>query len=326
MSTETLDDRILKAGEQLGTVREEIARRIVGQQGMIDGILMGLIAGGHVLIEGVPGLAKTLSVRTLAEVLDSEYKRIQFTPDLLPADLIGTMVYRQQTGEFVPRKGPVFTNVLLADEINRAPAKVQSALLEAMEERQVTIGNETYPLPRPFFVFATQNPIEHEGTYPLPEAQLDRFLLKLKVTYPSPEEELSIVHRMGKDKEIPINRVLTPKYLEELKETASEIGMDTRIAQYIVALVGATRETDGVNKPYAKFIEFGASARASIYLYRCSKVRALFEGRSYVIPDDVKSAVPDVMRHRIILSYQAQSEELESDDVLKEVMKTVPVP
>lgn len=326
MDTAKLDQRVLQANEQLRTVKDEIGKRIVGQGTMIDGILTGLIAGGHVLIEGVPGLAKTLSVRTLAEVLDSEYKRIQFTPDLLPADLIGTMIYRQQTGEFVPRKGPVFTNVLLADEINRAPAKVQSALLEAMEERQVTIGNETYPLPDPFFVFATQNPIEHEGTYPLPEAQLDRFLMKIKITYPTPEEELSIIRRMGKDREIPVDKVMTPKMLHELKETASEISMDKRIAEYIVSVVAATRETDGMSKSYAKFIEYGASARAGIFLYRCSKVRALFEGRSYVIPDDVKSAVPDVMRHRIILSYQAQSEELESEDVLREVLKTVPVP
>ncbi|MBN2051059.1 MAG: MoxR family ATPase [Spirochaetales bacterium] len=326
MAKDNMDELVLRGKGELEKVAGELGKRIVGQRGMIEGMLTGLVAGGHVLVEGVPGLAKTLAVRTLAEVLDAEYKRIQFTPDLLPADLIGTMVYRQQTGEFLPRKGPVFTNILLADEINRAPAKVQSALLEAMEERQVTIGNETYRLPDPFFVFATQNPIEHEGTYPLPEAQVDRFFMKLKISYPDAEDELRIVHRMGKDLPIPVEKVLTAAKIKELKEIASEIAMDRRIAEYIVALVTATRETDGLTKPYAKYIEFGASTRASLCLYRASKVRALFEGRSFVIPDDVKTTVFDVLRHRLILSYQAQSEELESDDILKEVLKAVPVP
>jgi len=293
---------------------------------MVDGILMALIAGGHVLLEGVPGLAKTLAVKTVADVVDAEFKRLQFTPDLLPADLIGTLIYRQNTGEFVPRKGPVFSNIILADEINRAPAKVQSALLEAMEERQVTIGETTYPLPDPFFVLATQNPIEQEGTYPLPEAQLDRFLMKLQVEYPNSEEELKILRRMGISQDIRVEKVLTPVQLRELRKVASTILVDERIEEYIVQIVTASRTTSEESRSFSRFIDYGASTRATIYLYRCAKIKALFEGRTFAIPDDVKAVAYRVLRHRIVLSYEAESEELTPDDVITQLLKVVPVP
>jgi MoxR-like ATPase len=318
--------QVQRAGELLTKTREEIARRVVGQDGMIKGMLTGILASGHVLLEGVPGLAKTLAVKTLAEVIDASFRRIQFTPDLLPADLVGTMVYRQQTGEFVPRKGPVFSNVILADEINRSPAKVQSAMLEAMEENQVTLGENTYPLPDPFFVMATQNPIEHEGTYPLPEAQLDRFLLKLRVEYPSPEEELSILRRVGTPQEIPVQRVLFKPDIRRLKEVSAQVLMDERIEEYIVALVSASRRNDSRRNSIDRYIEFGASPRATIYLYRCAKINALFDGRGYVVPEDVKAVAPDVLRHRIILSYEAESEELDPQDIVNSLLHSVPVP
>jgi len=320
------EDRIAHTSAELDQCREEIGKRIVGQQNMVDGILMALIAGGHVLLEGVPGLAKTLAVKTVADVVDAEFKRLQFTPDLLPADLIGTLIYRQNTGEFVPRKGPVFSNIILADEINRAPAKVQSALLEAMEERQVTIGETTYPLPDPFFVLATQNPIEQEGTYPLPEAQLDRFLMKLQVEYPSNEEELKILRRMGISQDIRVEKVLTPVQLRELRKVASTILVDERIEEYIVQIVTASRTTSEESRSFSRFIDYGASTRATIYLYRCAKIKALFEGRTFAIPDDVKAVAYRVLRHRIVLSYEAESEELTPDDVIAQLLKVVPVP
>ena len=323
---ENIDVQIEKAHAQFEKCRKEIAERVVGQSGMIDGILMGILAGGHVLIEGVPGLAKTLAVKTVSEVIDATFSRIQFTPDLLPADITGTMIYKQRSGDFVVRKGPIFANIILADEVNRAPAKVQSALLEAMQEGQVTIGSDTYKLPDPFFVLATQNPIESEGTYPLPEAQLDRFILKLRIDYPKQEEELMILRTMGVEKDIPVKKVLTPLGIRDLRKTAAAIKIDERIEEYIVALTAATREKDKIAVPYAKYIEFGASPRASIYLYRCAKINALFEGRSYVIPDDVKEVVHDVMRHRIVLSYEAESEELTTDNILDRILKVVPVP
>lgn len=326
MDKALVEKAVAETSGHLARVREEMRKRIIGQSGLIDGMLMALIAGGHVLIEGVPGLAKTLAVKTLAEVLDVSFRRIQFTPDLLPADLIGTMVYRQQTGEFVPRKGPVFSNVVLGDEINRAPAKVQSALLEAMAERQVTLGEKTYRLDFPFFVLATQNPIEHEGTYPLPEAQLDRFLLKLKVEYPKPEEELAILRRMGIEQDRPVRRILSPALLTEVQSAASAIQVDERIEEYIVTLVIATRETDSEAYPFCRFIEYGASPRASIYIYRCAKVKALYEGRAYVIPEDVKAVAYDVLRHRLVLSYEAESEELTSEEIITKVLGVVRVP
>jgi len=285
--------QIRESRELIQACVREVEKRIVGQESTISGMLMGIIAEGHVLLEGVPGLAKTLIVRTMADALDVRFKRIQFTPDLLPADIVGTMVYRQQTGDFVARKGPIFANVILADEINRAPAKVQSALLEAMQERQVTLGDSTYALSTPFFVMATQNPIEQEGTYPLPEAQLDRFLLKLKITYPSFKEEIGILERVGVEREIPIEAVLDSEHLSRLKVAAAGIGVDEKIEEYIVSVVAASRESDRSKSDFVKYIEYGASPRATIFLYRCSKIKALFEGRPFVIPEDVKAvAVP----------------------------------
>ncbi|MBI9101144.1 MAG: MoxR family ATPase [Spirochaetales bacterium] len=321
-----LSEVIEKSTQLLNRCREEIARRVIGQTVMVDGLLMGLIAGGHVLIEGVPGLAKTLAVQTMAEVLDLDFKRIQFTPDLLPADLVGNMIYRQESGIFEARKGPVFTNIVLADEINRAPAKVQSALLEAMQEKQVTLGNETFPLPDPLFVLGTQNPIEQEGTYPLPEAQLDRFIMKLKIDYPSDAEELQIIRRMGVEKVIPVKKILSREQLSGLRKTANNIRIESRIEEYIVAIITSTRETDRIVYPYAKFIDFGASTRGSLSLVRCARAAALFDGRDFVLPEDVKSVVHDVLRHRLVLSYEAESEELTSDDVIDRILKKVPVP
>ena len=317
---------VREASAMLGKVREEISRAVVGQGNMIDGLLMGILANGHVLLEGVPGLAKTLAVKAISSVIDSSFKRIQFTPDLLPADLVGNMVYRQQTGEFVPRKGPVFSNIVLADEINRAPAKVQSALLESMEERQVTIGDQTYGLPDPFFVLATQNPIEQEGTYPLPEAQLDRFLMKLSVEYPSADEELSILRRVGVEHDIELKPILFRPDIRKLKDVVSRVSVDERIEEYIVALVTASRENTRGGHTFSRYIEFGASPRATIYLYRCAKVRALYEGRAYVVPEDVKAVAHPVLRHRIVLSYEAEAEELVTDDVVDYLLTAVPVP
>jgi MoxR-like ATPase len=321
-----MDERIQRAQEELKVCREEIGKRIVGQQNMIDGMLMGLLAGGHVLLEGVPGLAKTLAIKTLAEVFDVGFQRIQFTPDLLPADLIGSMIYIQNTGEFTARKGPVFSNIILADEVNRAPAKVQSALLEAMQEKQVTIGETTYKLPDPFFVLATQNPIEQEGTYPLPEAQLDRFILKLKVAYPSPAEELAILKRMGKEKVIGVKKVFNPQGLREMQAVAGDIDVDERIEEYMVALITASRSDGESAYPFSRYIEYGASSRATLFLYRCAKVKALFDGRKFVIPEDVKDVAYDVFRHRIILSYEAESEELKPENVIDRILSSVPVP
>ncbi len=319
-------EQVSEASDLLRLCREEVGKRLVGQRGLVDGLFTALLAGGHVLIEGVPGLAKTLAVKTLAEVIDAGFKRIQFTPDLLPADLVGTMVYRPETGQFVPRKGPLFTNIILGDEINRAPAKVQSALLESMAERQVTIGEETYRLDYPFFVLATQNPIEHEGTYPLPEAQLDRFMLKIRVEYPSSDEELQMLKRLGVETEIDVRKAIDSNQLLTLQRAASAVAVDERIERYIVSLVQATREKDRNRYAYARFVEYGASPRATLFLYRCAKVRALFDGRTYLVPDDVKAVSHEVLRHRLVLSYEAESEELESDDIIDAILRTVPVP
>ena len=319
-------EQIEKAQQTVDRCVAEVARRVVGQRRLIQGILSGLIADGHILLEGVPGLAKTLLVRTVADVLDVDFKRIQFTPDLLPADITGTMVYTQSTGEFLPRKGPIFANIILADEINRAPAKVQSALLEAMQERQVTLGDTTFRLGPPFFVLATQNPIEQEGTYPLPEAQLDRFVAKLRITYPSFREEVGILRLVGVEREITVSPVLDSGGLDLLKRTADGVRVDERIEEYIVSLVSASRERDRSKAEFIRYIEYGASPRASIYLYRLSKIRALFEGRDFVIPEDVKAVAPEVMRHRIILTYEAESEELDTDDVIGEILQFVRVP
>ena len=320
-------DRFVKeAYDLISKARRQIARRVVGQGDLIDGLLTGIVAGGHVLVEGVPGLAKTLAVKALADVTSAMFKRIQFTPDLLPADLTGTMIYRRQTGEFVPRKGPVFSNIILADEINRAPAKVQSALLEAMAENQVTIGEQTYPLPDPFFVMATQNPIEQDGTYRLPEAQLDRFLMKVNVDYPEPAEELEVLERMVDDHDIPVLQVLNRERVRRLREAAASVKAEESIRRYIVSLVAASRVKDTRRLAFTRFIEYGASPRATLAVYRCARVQALFEKRGFVLPEDVKAAVPAVLRHRIVLSYEAEAEEMDADDVIRGLLAAVPVP
>jgi MoxR-like ATPase len=318
-----------------------MAMRIVGQQEMIDGLLTALIAGGHILLEGVPGLAKTRAVKSLAEITGLVFKRIQFTPDLLPADLTGTLIWEQATGSFSVRRGPVFANVILADEINRAPAKVQSALLEAMEERQVTIGEKSYALPDPFFVLATQNPIEHEGTYALPEAELDRFLLKLLIRYPGPEEEFRILdfaapfsqagQPAGEGGNVPLSPVLDAAALEILRAAADSVFIDGQIKKYIVAVTAASRPSRAQGAKSARegiyrYIAFGASPRASLALYRCSRVRALFEGRSFVTPEDVKAAAFPVLRHRLVLSYEAEADGLNPDSVVSRVLSLVPMP
>ena len=315
-----------EAGELISRARQEMGKRIVGQTELVDALLMGVIAGGHVLVEGVPGLAKTLAVKTLADVTSAMFKRIQFTPDLLPADLTGTMIYRQQTGEFVPRKGPVFSNIILADEINRAPAKVQSALLEAMAEGQVTIGEQTYPLPDPFFVMATQNPIEQEGTYRLPEAQLDRFLIKARVDYPSPAEELMVLERMVDNPEIPLHQVLDREGVRQLKTATETVKAEEGIRRYIVSLVAASRVKDRRKLPFTRYIEYGASPRATLAIYRCARVQALFDGRNFVLPEDVKAVVPMAMRHRIVLSYEAEAEQMDADAVISGLLAAVSVP
>jgi MoxR-like ATPase len=317
----------------LSACRLELAKRIVGQKEMIDGLLAALIAGGHILLEGVPGLSKTMAVKSLADITGLLFKRIQFTPDLLPADLTGTLIWEQGTGTFSVRRGPVFANVILADEINRAPAKVQSALLEAMQEGQVTIGENSYPLPEPFFVLATQNPIEHEGTYTLPEAELDRFLLKLLVTYPAPEEEIRILKQAalvtGQKNPAPLNPLLTREALNLLRAAAEAVRVDEGIEGYMVSVVTATRPPSG--KPAGaegiyRYISFGASPRGTIALYRIARIMALFEGRSFVTPDDVKAAAYPVLRHRIVLSYEAEADGLDTDTVISRLLAFVPLP
>jgi MoxR-like ATPase len=305
----------------------EMAKVIVGQKELLERMLIALLASGHILLEGVPGLAKTLAVKTLARVTDLTFKRIQFTPDLLPADLTGTMVFNPKTAEFYTRKGPIFTNLLLADEINRAPAKVQSALLEAMQELQVTIGEESHAIARPFMVLATQNPIEQEGTYPLPEAQIDRFLLKVKITYPQKTEEKEIVNRMSGGLEIPLKPVLSRAALDKLQKSYQMVYIDERIKDYIINLVFATRfpQEAGIAR-LKNLIQFGASPRASIYLTETAKALAFIRRRGYVTPEDVKTIGRDVLRHRIILSYEAEAEGLTSDDIISDVFNNVVVP
>ena len=306
---------------------DEIGRRIVGQRAMVERLAVALLTGGHVLLEGVPGLAKTLAVRTLAETFNAAFSRIQFTPDLLPADIVGTMIFDQKTQEFRPKQGPLFANIILADEINRAPAKVQSALLEAMQERQVSIGGQTYRLPNPFLVLATQNPIESEGTYPLPEAQLDRFLLKVHVGYPSRSEEREILQRMSGGETIPVAAVLEPAVVLELRRSALATHLDPRLADYIVDLVRATRDPASVGLgSLAPLIAFGASPRASIALAQASRAHAVLQGRGYVTPHDIQALAPDVMRHRIVLSFEAEAEDVTSDSIVEQVLSKVKVP
>ncbi len=308
-------------------IRNEIHKVIVGQEELIDSLLVALLSNNHVLIEGVPGLAKTLSVTTLAKMLEASFQRIQFTPDLLPADVIGTLIYNPKTAEFTTKKGPIFANIILADEINRAPAKVQSALLEAMQERQVTIGNESYPLDDPFLVMATQNPIEQEGTYPLPEAQVDRFMLKVRISYPSKSQEHEILKRMARSKPATgVSPIITLADVRRLRALADEIYMDEKIEEYIVNIVEATRTPDAYRMELGQFIRYGASPRASIFLAMASKANALMEGRGYVTPQDVKTVAMNVLRHRVILTYEAEAEEKSPEDIISRILQTVDVP
>jgi MoxR-like ATPase len=326
---ESVTSRAVKSGESLVTsaIVGEVGKRVVGQETMLERLLVGLLTGGHLLLEGVPGLAKTLAVRSLAETIHTTFQRIQFTPDLLPADVIGTMVFDQKTGEFRPKRGPLFANIVLADEVNRAPAKVQAALLEAMQEKQVTIGGTTYPLGEPFLVLATQNPIEHEGTYPLPEAQLDRFMLKIRVDYPTRDEEKEILWRMSGGEPIEIARVAEPGDIVALRRAVAELYMDQKIVDYVVDIVRATRTPQGVGLHDVRpLIAYGASPRASIYLAQAARAHAFLRGRSYVVPEDVKAMAPDVLRHRVLLTFEAEAEDVTSDDIIAKIMEAVDVP
>jgi MoxR-like ATPase len=312
---------------ELEPLYREVAKVLVGQRLLVDRLLVGLLTGGHILLEGVPGLAKTLAVRTLGRCLRLSFHRIQFTPDLLPADVIGTQIYNPRSGEFTVKKGPVFANLLLADEINRAPAKVQSALLEAMQETQVTIGEASYPLEQPFLVLATQNPIEQEGTYPLPEAQVDRFMLKLKLTYPSKEDELAILERMAAiAPRLDVQAVLGPSDVLRLRQAIDEVYVDDKIKRYIVDVVHATRQPAEYNLDIAPYVQYGASPRATIFLTRAARVQAFLDGRGYVTPQDIKSIGPDVLRHRISVTYEAEAEDVTPEALLQRIFDALKVP
>jgi len=328
MTIEQINQRVIEKSSVIDNISEEVGKVIVGQQYMVSRILVGLLANGHILLEGVPGLAKTLTVSTVAGTINASFHRLQFTPDLLPADLVGTLIYNQKTSEFVPKKGPVFANFILADEINRAPAKVQSALLESMQERQVSIGDTTYPLPSPFLVMATQNPLEQEGTYPLPEAQVDRFMLKLMVDYPSRDEEKLILDRMVNDEKIEVSQVVTPQEIIELRQLVKDIYMEDKIKEYILDLVFATRQPDKFNniKDMKFLIECGASPRATIYLAQAAKAHAFLEHRGYVIPDDIKAIGKDILRHRVILTYEAEAEQITQEDIVNRLFDEIEVP
>ncbi len=322
-----IQERIKSESVLLSKLKEEIGHVIVGQHDMINKIIIGLLSGGHILIEGVPGLAKTLTVSTLARVLDIDFNRIQFTPDMLPADLIGTMVYNQKTGDFLVKKGPIFSSVILADEINRAPAKTQSALLQAMQEHQVTIGSETFIMDSTFLVIATQNPIEQHGTYPLPEAQVDRFMMKLEIPYPSKEEELQIMKIHGSGTQPSVSPVMKKKELERLREVVHTIYIDEKIERYIVDITLATRQPDEYELvDIQNLIAYGASPRASLYLKIGAKANAFLDGRGYVVPDDIRDVGYDILRHRLILTYEAQAEDISTDDVIEKIFKGVEVP
>jgi MoxR-like ATPase len=322
-----INEQVEKESSVFNQIRMEVHKVIVGQEELIDGLILALLCNNHVLIEGVPGLAKTLSVTTLAGMLRASFQRIQFTPDLLPADVIGTLIYNPKTGDFTTKKGPVFANIILADEINRAPAKVQSALLEAMQERQVTIGDGTYPLDDPFLVMATQNPIEQEGTYPLPEAQVDRFMFKIRVSYPNKAEEHEILKKMARtNPALDVAPILTPADVKRLRALSDEIYMDEKIEEYIVSLVEASRNPDAYELNIGQYIRYGASPRASIFLAMASKANALIEGRGYVTPQDVKTIAMNVLRHRVILTYEAEAEEKTSEDIIEMILQTVDVP
>jgi MoxR-like ATPase len=326
LSVPEIEARVRAVQPTLARIREQVGRVVVGQQVMVDRLLIGLLCGGHVLLEGVPGLAKTLCVRTLSDALDLHFKRIQFTPDLLPADVVGTQIYNPRTSDFTTHRGPVFANIVLADEINRAPAKVQAALLEAMQERQVTIGDETFPLPAPFLVLATQNPIEQEGTYPLPEAQSDRFMLKVRVGYPSKAEELEILTRASGPPP-QVEAVAGAEALAEAKAVMALLRMEPVVAEYIVDIVHATRDPAKAGlKDLGRLVEFGASPRATLSLAATARAHAFLEGRGYVTPDDVKAMGPDVLRHRVLLTYEAEAEGLTVDEVIRRVFERVRTP
>ena len=327
-SIEEITQQVKQAGEFIPLLKKEIEKTIVGQSYLKERLILGLLTGEHILLEGVPGLAKTKSVNTLAKTINAQFKRIQFTPDLLPADLIGTQIYQPKSGEFTIKKGPLFANIILADEINRAPAKVQSALLEAMQERQITIGGETFSLSKPFMVIATQNPIEQEGTYPLPEAQIDRFMLKLKIDYPLKEEEKIIMQRMASTKgDVQTQKIVEPESLIKAAEVIDSIYIDDNLEDYILDLVAATRNPAVQNLPeLTNLVQYGASPRASIFLHRLSKAYAFMQGRGFVVPQDIKSIGFDVLRHRVILTYEAEAENVSTDDVLQKIFDTVEVP
>jgi MoxR-like ATPase len=327
ISTEALTEGVKTAGTWVSAVQNEISRVVVGQKNLVDRLLIGLLANGHVLLEGVPGLAKTLTIRTLAGCIQTGFRRLQFTPDLLPADIVGTLIYNPRDGDFRPKLGPIFSNLILADEINRAPAKVQSALLEAMQERQVTIGEQSYRLPDPFLVLATQNPLEQEGTYQLPEAQLDRFMLKLNVDYPSKTEERQILDLMGTSApNFSVQGVATPEMITRSRDVVNRVFIDDRVKDYIVDLIWATRRPGDYQLGMDGLVRYGASPRATIYLTLASRAHAFIEGRGYVTPHDVKSVGPDVLRHRIIVSYEAEAEEVTSDTIVQRIFAGLPVP
>jgi MoxR-like ATPase len=322
-----IKEQVLKDSEKLDSVRNEVRKVLVGQEVMLSRLLIAMLTGGHVLLEGLPGLAKTTAIKALAAAIKCKFNRIQFTPDLLPADLIGTMIYNPREGSFGTRKGPIFANLILADEINRAPSKVQSALLEAMQEHQVTIGDQSYTLEEPFLVLATQNPIEQEGTYPLPEAQVDRFMLKIVVGYPSKAEERKVVDTVLDDVRREVQPVLEPSQLLQMKQTTASIYMDDKVKDYALDVVAATRRPDEFKmKELKPLIEYGASPRASINLCLAARANAFLAGRGYVTPQDVKDVAPDVLRHRIIITYEAEAEEMTTADIVGKVLETVPVP
>ncbi|MCX5777203.1 MAG: MoxR family ATPase [Candidatus Firestonebacteria bacterium] len=322
-----INELVKKESAFINELTAEIGKVIVGQQYIISRMLIGMLAEGHILIEGVPGLAKTLSVKTLSSALDMKFQRIQFTPDLLPADLTGTLIFNPKDSSFSVKKGPLFTNLVLADEINRAPAKVQSALLESMQESQVTIGDTTYPLPSPFLVIATQNPIEQEGTYPLPEAQVDRFMLKLKINYPNKEEENQIIDRMAENKEIKVKKTATPADIIRVKKVINDIYVDEKVKNYVLDLVFATREPEKYKLNDLKsLISYGASPRASIYFIRAAKALAFINGRGYVTPEDIKQVGMDILRHRVIVTYEAEAEEITSENIIKQIFDQIEVP
>ena len=326
-STQEITQEVRELGQWIPALRQQVGHVVIGQKYLVDRLLLGLLANGHLLLEGVPGLAKTLTVKTMAACIQTGFQRLQFTPDLLPADLVGTLIYNPRTGEFTTKLGPIFSNLILADEINRAPAKVQSALLEAMQERQVTIGEQTYPLPDPFLVLATQNPIEQEGTYQLPEAQLDRFMFKLNIGYPQKREERSILDLMATSApDLRVNPVVDPKQIVAARDVVNNIYIDDRVKDYIVDVVWATREPSAYNLRLEGLIRYGASPRATIYLALSARAHAFLNGRGYVTPQDVKSIGPDVLRHRIIVSYEAEAEAVTSETIVERIFAGLPVP